>query len=147
MTGIDIPDEVRALVDGALETDHPLLLAVVNPQGGPLLSYRGSAQVHDDGRSIGLWLRNAGGGTIEAIRANPAVALMYRSAAVPFVQFHGRARIVDDPAMRDRVFDRSPERERAADPERRGVAILVRIDRIEGVIGFEDGRARFVKLG
>ncbi|WP_347270949.1 pyridoxamine 5'-phosphate oxidase family protein [Rhizorhabdus histidinilytica] len=147
MTGIDIPAEVRALVDGALESDHPLLLAVVNPQGEPLLSYRGSARVHDDGRSIGLWLRNAGGGTIEAICGNPAVALMYRSEAVPFVQFRGHARVVDDPATRDEIFDRSPERERAADPERGGVAILVGIDRIEGVIGFEDGKPRFLKLG
>lgn len=69
-----------------------------------------------------------------AIRHNPNVAMVYRSATTPVLQFHGRARITDDPVERARVFENAPERERQSDPERRGAAIVVDLDRIEGVL-------------
>ena len=34
--------------------------------------------------------------------------------------------------MRDVVFDDGPEREQAVDPERRGAAVIVDVDRVQG---------------
>ena len=110
-----------------------MLLAVVTEEGRPLLTYRGSIQAYSDDQ-IGFWARRAEGGTLSAIRHNPNVAMMYRSATTPVLQFHGRARITEDGGERDRVFENSPEREQQADLERRGVAIIVDLDRIEGVL-------------
>ena len=45
-------------------------------------------------------------------------------------QFHGRARIVDDPQVRTSVFANAPELERQQDPEQLGKAVLVDIDRV-----------------
>ena len=80
------------------------------------------------------------------IRANPNVALVYRSATTPALQFHGRARIAADEAERTRVFESAPEREQASDPERKGVAVIVDLDRIEGVLKFGPDGPEFVRL-
>src|ERR1700748_2213308 len=94
--------EISALVAGAFDAGNVLLLAAVDRDRKPLLSFRGSTVVFSD-TQLSFWARNAEGGTIQAIRENPHVALMYRSQSVPLLQFVGRARIADSPAERDRA--------------------------------------------
>jgi hypothetical protein len=132
-----ITPELSALIGGALDAGHPLLLAAVDASQRPVLSFRGSVAVFDEAR-LGFWARNADGGTLEAIRRNPHVALAYRSPTVPVLQFIGRARITDDPAERDRAFDLSHERERARDPDRTGRAVIVDLDQVTGVLAVGD---------
>jgi hypothetical protein len=84
--------------------------------------------------------------TNSAIEHNPHVALAYRSPTVPVLQFTDRARITDDPSERDRAFDLSNEKERERDPERKGRAVIIDLDRITGVLGFENGAPIFVDL-
>jgi len=139
-----LTEEVKALVNNALASSNPLVLAVVEPDGKPRLSFRGSTQTYSDDQ-LGLWVRNTAGGTLEAIRNNPHVALMYRSATTPLLQFHGRARLATDESERARVFENSPERERQSDPERKGAAIVIDLDRVEGVLGFDANGPRFFK--
>lgn len=134
---LTLTPEIKGLVNGALESGHPMILAVVDPHGGPHLSFRGSTQAHSD-TQLSFWLRNAGGGAIAAIARNPQVAFMYRSATTPMLQFKGRARVATDAAERAAVFDAAPERERAMDAERKGLAVVVDLDRVEGVLGFTD---------
>jgi len=140
-----LTDEIKGLVNGALASGNPMVLAVVGENNQPHLSFRGSIQVYSDDQ-LGLWVRNVQGGTTEAIRKNPYVALMYRSATTPMLQFQGRARITTDPAERARVFESAPERERNVDPERKGLAVIVDLDKVEGVLGFKDGKPVFAKL-
>jgi hypothetical protein len=112
----------------------------------PVLSFRGSTQVYSDGQ-LGLWIRNTSGGTIEAIKGNPHVAMIYRSATTPVLQFHGRARIMTDEAERERVFENAPERDQKSDPERKDVAIVIDLAKVEGVLKFGPDGPVFVKLG
>jgi hypothetical protein len=131
--------EISALVTGALDTGNVLLLAAVDQDRKPLLSFRGSTAVFSN-TQLSFWARNAAGGTLEAIKENPNVAFMYRSVSVPLLQFIGRARITDDPGERDRVFGLAHEKERASDPERKGRAVIVDLDEVKGVLGFtKDG--------
>lgn len=130
-----LTSEIKALVAGALDSGNVLLLAAVDKDHKPVLSFRGSTSVFSD-TQLSLWVRNAEGGTIEAISNNPQVALMYRSQSVPLLQFIGRARIVDDPAARNRAFGLAPEKERASDPERKGRAVIIDLDEVKGVLGF-----------
>jgi len=131
--------EVTALVAGAFATGNVLLLAAVDQDSKPVLSFRGSTAVFSD-TQLSFWARNAEGGTIDAIRQNPHVALMYRSPSVPLLKFVGRARIADDPAERKRTFDLAPEKERASDPQCKGRAVIVDLDEVKGVLGFgKDG--------
>jgi len=140
-----LTDEIKALVDHALANGTPLLLVAVSAGGKPVASFRGSVQTYGDDQ-LGLWARNARGGTLDAIRVNPNVVLVYRSATTPVLQFHGRARITTDEGERKRVFESAPEREQAADPERKGSAVIVELDRVEGVLKFGPDGPEFVRL-
>jgi hypothetical protein len=73
--------------------------------------------------------------------------MIYRSPTTPLLQFHGRARITTDEAERERVFENAPERERESDPERKGVAIVIDLAKVEGVLKFGPDGPEFVKLG
>jgi hypothetical protein len=131
--------EIAALVNRALDTGNVLLLAAVDQDHKPLLSFRGSTAVFSD-TQLSFWARNGSGSTLAALQKNPHVALMYRSASVPLLQFIGRARITDDSKERDRVFSLAHEKERASDPERKGRAVIVDLDEVKGVLGFtKDG--------
>lgn len=141
---IVLTPEIREMVNGGLTSGNPLVLAVVTPDHKPSLSFRGSTQVYSDDQ-LGLWIRNTSGGTIEAIKRNPHVAMMYHSATTPLLQFQGRARIVTDEAERRKVFENAPEREQKSDPERKGLALIIDLDSVAGVLGFDDKGPRFFR--
>ncbi len=61
---------------------------------------------------------------------------MYRSATTPLLQFQGRARIATDEATRAKVFESAPEREQKSYPERKGLAIVIDLDKVQGVLKF-----------
>ena len=138
-TPLTITPEIAELVTGALDGGNAIFVAAVSPDAKPLVSFRGSVAVFGD-QALSFWARNAEGGTVEAIRQNPNVALMYRSSSVPLLQFTGRARIVTEGAERDRAFDISHPREQASDADRKGVAVIVELDGIFGVLIKGEGR-------
>lgn len=132
---IVLPDDVKRRIDNALVERKPMLVAHVDAQGQPILSFRGSVQVHSDDQ-LALWIRNAQGGFIAAILANPRIALMYRDeGAKATYQFQGRARVTERAAERQRIFERAPAVERAHDFAMLGAAVVVDLDRVEGYAG------------
>jgi hypothetical protein len=132
---IVLPEDLRVRIDNALAQRHPMLVAHVDAHGQPVLSFRGSVQVHGDDR-LALWVRNAEGGLVQAIRANPRIALMYRDEeAKATYQFQGRARVTDAAEERRRIFERAPAVERAHDFAMLGAAVVVDLDRVEGYAG------------
>jgi hypothetical protein len=143
---ITLDDELKGIINGALETASPMVLASVDKEGRPRLTFRGSIQAFSDDQ-VGFWARNTEGSTMENLTGNPHVAMMYRNAQTRVVlQLSGRARVAAG-AERDRVFDNAPEIERKADPERKGVGVLVDLDRVEGFLGMgADGKPRFVRM-
>jgi hypothetical protein len=143
---IELSDEISGHVNGALAAGHPMIVATVDADGTPKLSFRGSIQALS-GDQLGFWARNAEGTTLASIRANPNVALMFRNPTGPVIlQFYGRAREATG-AERDRVFDLSPEIERKQDPERKGVGLVIDLDRVEGVLGRDaEGNYRPVRM-
>ncbi|HEY3887578.1 MAG TPA: pyridoxamine 5'-phosphate oxidase family protein [Caulobacteraceae bacterium] len=144
---LELPDEVRELVNGALEAGNPILLAAITVDGKPRMSFRGSVQALSPDQ-LGFWVRRVEGETMEGIKANPNVALMYRDAGKRLLlQFAGRARIAADKAERDLVYDSAPERERRADPERKGEGVVIDLDRVEGMLGMNaEGQPNFLRL-
>jgi hypothetical protein len=82
-------------------------------------------------------MRNKEGGSLQAIARNPSVACCYRSSATnAMLLFHGRARVAEADDLRARIFENAPAREQAADPERKGVAVIIDLDRVEGILGY-----------
>lgn len=132
---VRLTDDLKRRIDHALVERHPMLMAHVDARGQPILSFRGSVQAHADDQ-LALWVRNAGGGFIAAIAANPRVAFMYRDEeAKATYQFQGRARVTSDLQERRRIFERAPQAERAHDFAMLGTAVVVDLDRVEGYAG------------
>lgn len=127
---IRLTEEMSSAIDGALADGVPIAVAAVDVEGQPSITFRGTTQVLDEER-LALWARNPAGGLVRSIQANPRVALLYRNPAKGVaLLFHGRARVTDDDVLAAQVFERSPEPERARDPERGGVAIIIDLDRV-----------------
>ncbi len=131
-TPVRITETMRNAINGALANGTPVVVAYVDHDGQPHLSFRGSTQVFDDHR-LAVWVRNPAGGLIAAIEENPRLAFLYRDpASRTSYQFHGRASVSKDPKVADQVYANSPEAERNLDPQRRGAPLLIDVERIEG---------------
>ena len=98
--------------------------------GRPDVALKGSLMVWDADHLA--WWERGRAETEAAVRANPQVAVMVRNSTRDrrTLRFHGEARIVDDPALRERVWERVIQVEKDTDPEKNGIAVLVRIDRV-----------------
>lgn len=132
---IDIPPEIRQMVDRALVERHPMLLAYTDPQGQPVLTFRGSTQVLAKDQ-LAMWIRSADGAFIQAIARNPRVAMMYRNEdSKATYQFQGRARVCEDEDVRRAVYERSAYAEQAHDFAKLGVVVVIDLDRVEGYAG------------
>jgi len=132
---IVLPLSLRKMIDNALVERHPMLMAYTDPQGQPVLSFRGSVQACGDDQ-LAMWIRSADGAFVRAVRTNPRVALVYRNEETKATyNFQGRARVSDLETDRRRVFDACAEAERAHDFAMLGVAVLVDLDRVEGYSG------------
>jgi hypothetical protein len=125
---VELTDEMKTRIDGAFENRTPIIVAYVDAEGAPHLSFRGTTQTVGDDQ-LAIWARNPDGGLPTAIVHNPRVALLYRDpSAGRSMRMSGRARLA--PELNQTVYDRSHERERARDPDRRGVAIVIELDHV-----------------
>jgi hypothetical protein len=126
---------LKQLVDNALASRHPMLVAYTNESGQPVLSFRGSVQAFSNDQ-LALWVRNANGGMLRSLERNPKVALMYRDEdSKATYQFQGRARVTTDESERQRIYDASALVEQAHDFAHLGVALIVDLDCVEGYAG------------
>ncbi|HVN02619.1 MAG TPA: pyridoxamine 5'-phosphate oxidase family protein [Caulobacteraceae bacterium] len=141
-----LDDELKGIINTALSERTPMVLASVDTEGRPRLTFRGSLQTFSDD-AIGFWARNAEGGTMENIAGNPHVAMIMRNPDTRVVlQLMGRARRVEG-ADRERVYANAPEIEQRADADKKGAAVVVDLDRVEAFLGFDaDKKPRFVRL-
>ena len=126
---------ITTLINEALATRHPMLLAFTGVDEQPRLSFRGSVHVHSPSQ-LAMWVRNAQGGLIGAIAQRPRVALMYRNEdSRATYQFEGRARVLDGEAERRRIYEAAPQAERDHDFAMLGAAVVIDLDRVEGYAG------------
>jgi hypothetical protein len=146
---LKLSPELKALVNNALLTRHPMLMSYVNESGQPVLSFRGSTQTFSDDQ-LAVWIRNADGSLLRSVAKNPNVAFMYRNEDTKETfQFQGRAWIATDEPGRRRVYDNAPPVERAHDFARTGVALIIDLDLVEGWFGLTPdgpiGRVRMLR--
>lgn len=130
--GIDITGPISDRVNSALANGKPLCVSYVDSQGRPHMSLRGSTHVHSPDQ-LAIWVRHADGGIADAIKGNPYLGLLYRDSDEKTTMiFYGRAHIDSDEAVRNAVFDASPEAERNHDPDRTmaGVAVIIDLDQV-----------------
>jgi hypothetical protein len=136
MSGIELDAAITSLVNNAFDERKPILIAYVDGEGQPKLSFRGSTHVHGPDQ-LAIWVRDPEGGLLASIGDRPRITLFYRDPPVQYF-FFGRGHLEEDEQTRNRVFNESPEAERGRDLEMKGKALVIDLDRVTG--GGPDGR-------
>jgi uncharacterized protein len=118
----------------------PCVVASMMPDGYPQVTPRGSVVVIDD-ETLGFW--NRGGGTTATNVSDGAkVTVFYRNPAVReflpnggTARFYGTAELHKTGPLREKVWETMVQPERDRDPEKKGFAVIVRLERAEHLNG------------
>jgi hypothetical protein len=118
-------------IDRAYDEGFPCLVATASSDGGPNLAFKGSFMVFDRDH-LAFWERSKGE-TLAALEENPRVAVLYRNKpAGKAWRFYGVAQLHRNGSLREQIMARTIPAELEKDPDRTGVAVLMRVDRVFG---------------
>ena len=137
LTELKLSAEMKKAVDTAFESLKPIVVSYVDESGAPQLSFRGSTQAYSD-TQLAIWVRNPEGRILESIAKNPAMALIYGSfdpTARAFMIFRGRARVDSSETVRRQIYEHAHAFERDKDKDRKGIALVIDLDSVEGFFG------------
>jgi uncharacterized protein len=131
---IQLTQQMRDLIDPALAKGTPCLVATVSKDGMPNIGYKGSVMVFDD-ESLAYWERTLQG-TSQNVEENPNVMILFRDPATRAAwRFVGKAAVHKTGALRDQVMARTVQAELDRDPERKGYAVIVKVDKVMPLTG------------
>jgi hypothetical protein len=135
---LQLSPALKETINSALAHGRMMSVAYVSPEGRPELSFRGSVQAFSD-TELAIWVRNPSGGIVQAVAGGrPHIALLYGDLGAhskAFVAFRGRGRVESSESVRRKVYDDSPEAERNLDKDRKGVALIIDLDSVDGFFG------------
>lgn len=124
---IELDDEVKARLAGAIDSGNVLTAAYVNPDGRPHISFYGSTHVHGTD-SLALWVRSPDSTLLKTLPTNAHIAFIYGDVAERvYYTFEGQGRVAED--ARERVYRAMHPIERQFDPDAKGVPVVVDLDR------------------
>ncbi len=127
---VALTDEMKDLVENAVANGMPCVLVTVLPDGYPNPSFRGSLMVFDSGH-LAYWDRSLRGAMASYESGNQKVAVLHRDPkSRKSWRFYGTVELHKEGELREKVMARTPQNELDADPERKGVAVLIRVDRV-----------------
>ncbi len=122
--------------------ENVCLVAISQPNGYCQISPRGSVHVHDQD-TLAYWDRGSGT-TYDGVQNDTKVTVFFRNMALGarggsgllpaggVARFYGIAEVYpDDGEVREKVWDGMIEVERERDPEKKGRAVLIRLDTAE----------------
>lgn len=138
---IKLTDLMRNLLNSALADGTPCLVGTATKDGYPQISPKGSVVVFDD-ENLCYWERSKRS-ALKRLEENPHLAIFYRNAArtaeIPYraacIRFYGDVRLVESGPERDKVWTLIPEAERKPDPEKKGTAVIVRLQSVQELSG------------
>jgi uncharacterized pyridoxamine 5'-phosphate oxidase family protein len=138
VTPIDLT-QFAEIVDNA-RTDNASCLVATSNDGWPDAGLKGSVMVWDKDH-VAWWERTLRE-TYAAVQRNPKVCVFCRNPVRDrrTIRMYGSAEIVSDAALRERIWDRVVDVEKEMDKEKKGQAVLVRVDRVR--VGIEDAQRR-----
>jgi general stress protein 26 len=131
---IKLTDDMRKMIDPALANGCPCILATVSGDGEPDIGYKGSVLVFDD-ESLAYWERTRRQ-HLKNVQENPKVIVLFRDAKTKVgLRFHGKAEIHEKDALWEQVMARTVKEELDKDPERKGAAVIIRLDKVTNMGG------------
>jgi len=131
---IKLTDQMRELINNALANGCPCIIATASANGEPDIGYKGSTMVFDDG-SLAYWERTRRQ-HLKNISENARVVVLFRDPKTKINwRFHGVATVHQDGPIRDKVMARVVKDELDKDPERKGSAVVIRVDKVTNLAG------------
>ena len=131
---LDLTGDIASAIDGAVLDGKTAVVGYVKADGSPSLSFRGSLLVLGP-QQLGFWSRTVDSGVPAEVAERPAVSILYYSGGArpgpPYLSIKGKAKA--DPSANDAVWDGMVQAERDFDPERKGVAVVVEVDQVDGM--------------
>ena len=136
-----IPKVLHEHIDTAFPT-NVALVGVVQPNGYAQISPRGSTMVYDD-QHLALWERGKGS-TNRLLQDGAKVTVFLRKPALReagilpkggVARFYGTAEVHKSGEAYDRVWDKLVQPEKDRDPQKKGFAVLIRVERAEDLDG------------
>ena len=137
-----IPKILHQHINTAVLTDNVCLIATVLPDGSVQVTPRGSTMVFDD-EHIALWERGRGS-TTENLSDGSKVTIFFRKSSLRgegilplggIARFYGTAAIHKSGPVYEEVWNRLLQLEKERDPEKKGFAVLIKIERAEDLLG------------
>ena len=123
--------EMAEFVDRSGPDGYAMLVATASKNGDPDLAFKGSVMVWDKDH-LAFWER-AHGVTLANLEENPKAALVYRNReAGKNWRFWGDVELLRNGPVREGIMGRTYQPELDRDPERKGVAVLIRINKVGG---------------
>ena len=131
---ITLTDQMREMIDNALANGSPCILATAAAGGEPDIGYKGSMMVFDN-ESLAYWERTRRQ-HLKNVQENSKVVVLFRDpkTRVNF-RFHGVATVHQDGPVREKVMSRTVKDELDKDPERKGAAVVIRVDKVTNLAG------------
>src|SRR5688572_26773205 len=115
-------------INSALAEGTFCVLATCGEEG-PDVGFKGSMQVFDNER-LCYWERTRSG-HLANLRSDSGVAVMYFSRERgKYLRMYGRAELHEDGPIREHIMERTPAPELDKDPEKRGIGVLIQVDRL-----------------
>lgn len=136
-----IPKPLHAPINGAFPA-NTCLVATVQPNGFAQVTPRGSVLVLDD-ETLAFWERGKGSTNAE-LKDGSKVTVYFRdpklreAGVLPaggIARFYGTATLHKSGAMTDKIWDKMVQPEKDRDPERKGFAVSVKVERAEDLSG------------
>ena len=118
------------------------LLGSVLPNGFAQITPRGGTMVYDDGH-IGLWERGSGS-SAAAMKDGSKLTVYFRKPSLReegvlprggIARFYGTATIYRSGPVYEEVWRRLVQPEKDRDPEKKGYAVLIKVERAEDLAG------------
>ena len=131
---IDMIGEIKDLVDRNHADGWSCIVGTSDKDGQPQLSLKGSVMVFDS-ETLAYW-EKAKRSALENVVANPKVVVLYNNMKDRVRwRFYGVAEVHESDAIREEVMSRTVQDELDRDPDRLGVAVLVKVNKISELNG------------
>ena len=122
-------DEMAEAVNSALAEGNACLVGTASGSGMPDIAFKGSMMVFDQDH-LAFWERSKGQ-TLSNLEGNPQACVLYRSRERGVAwRFYGVAELHPDGDLRQQIMERTVEAELSRDPERTGIGVLIRVDKV-----------------
>jgi len=127
---LDIPEDIRGRIDGALNSLKTLTASYVDEHGKPHISFYGSTHFHSPD-TLAIWARNPDSPLLRTLATRPYMAFIYGDIQDRvYCTLEGKGRVITADEARQRVYDQMHPIERQFDAAMKGTAIAIDLERV-----------------